>query len=115
MSFLQSSVFVHRHGLSGDNKTAAINLLKAAANRKGAVHVKALSQLASQLMTFDGPFDKLKSMIQKMIFRLMAEQKDEDDHKNWCDLEVEKSTEAKEDKDQKQTTFTRKIENMDAA
>merc|ERR1719408_1153865 len=30
-------------------------------------------------------------MIQKMIFRLMAEQKDEDDHKNWCDLELEKA------------------------
>merc|ERR1719321_1753989 len=32
-----------------------------------------------------------------MIFRLMAEQKDEDDHKNWCDLETEKSTESKDD------------------
>merc|ERR1719235_2574 len=52
-------------------------------------------------------------MIQKMIFRLMAEQKDEDDHKNWCDLEVEKSTEAKEDKDSKQKRFTKKLDEMD--
>merc|ERR1719389_910482 len=28
-------------------------------------------------------------MIEKMIFHLMAEQKDEDDHKNWCDKELE--------------------------
>merc|ERR1719214_51966 len=33
-----------------------------------------------------------------MIFRLMSEQKDEDDHKNWCDMEMEKSTESKDDK-----------------
>ena len=30
-------------------------------------------------------------MIGKMIFRLMAEQKDEDDHKNWSDKELEKT------------------------
>merc|ERR1719327_1093267 len=74
-----------------------------------------ISQLATQLMTYDGPFDKLKSMIQKMIFRLMAEQKDEDDHKNWCDLEVETSTESKEDKDSKQKRFTKKLDEMDKA
>merc|ERR1719401_3125917 len=33
-----------------------------------------------------------------MIFRLMAEQKDEDDHKNWCDLELAKTQEMKTDK-----------------
>merc|ERR1719203_2790739 len=27
-----------------------------------------------------------------MIFRLMDEQKEEDEHKNWCDQEVEKTT-----------------------
>merc|ERR1719240_1453638 len=27
-------------------------------------------------------------MIQKMIFHLMSEQKDEDDHKHWCDKEL---------------------------
>merc|ERR1719240_1107440 len=40
-----------------------------------------------------------------MIFRLMSEQKDEDDHKNWCDLETEKSTESKNDKAQTITTY----------
>merc|ERR1719272_1946503 len=84
-----------------------------AANSTAAVHSKALAQLASQLLTFDGPFDKLKSMIQKMIFRLMAEQKDEDDHKNWCDLETETNTESKEDKDNKMKAFTKKLEEMD--
>merc|ERR1719399_1860540 len=47
-----------------------------------------------------------------MIFRLMSEQKDEDDHKNWCDLETEKSTECKNDKID---IFKSKISEHDAA
>merc|ERR1719428_239986 len=73
-----------------DPKTKAVNLLKKAATM---AHSKALQKLAQEISTYDGPFDK----IQKMIFRLMSEQKDEDDHKNWCDMEMEKSTESKED------------------
>merc|ERR1719395_331819 len=47
-----------------------------------------------------------------MIFRLMSEQKDEDDHKNWCDLETEKSTESKDEKIQ---MFKAKISEHDTA
>merc|ERR1719473_2520096 len=111
VSFIQTGAL--RGVKPADKKTEAVQALMKAANGTAAVHKKALAQLASQLMTYDGPFDKLKSMIQKMIFRLMAEQKDEDDHKNWCDLEVEKSTESKEDKDAKQEAFTKKLEEMD--
>merc|ERR1719456_283519 len=81
MSFLQLE----------DPKTKAVNLLKKAATH---AHSKALQKLAQEISTYDGPFDKIKQMIQKMIFRLMSEQKDEDDHKNWCDMEMEKSTES---------------------
>merc|ERR1711871_739632 len=94
-------------------QTGAFRGAKPVDKKAKAVHTKALAQLASQLMTYDGPFEKLKSMIQKMIFRLMAEQKDEDDHKNWCDLEVETSIEKKEDLDSKRKTFTKKLEEMD--
>jgi len=113
VSFLQTGAL--RGAKPVDKKTEAIQTLMKAANSTSAVHKKALAQLASQLMTYDGPFDKLKSMIQKMIFRLMAEQKSEDDHKNWCDLEVETSTESKEDKDSKQKRFTKKLDEMDKA
>jgi len=44
-----------------------------------------------------GPFTEINDMIQNMIFRLKAEQKDEDMHKNFCDSELEK-TEATIDK-----------------
>jgi chromosome segregation ATPase len=40
-------------------------------------------------------------MIQKMVFRLMDEQKQEDEHKHWCDQEIEKSETMKDDKEQK--------------
>merc|ERR1719375_2813107 len=52
-------------------------------------------------------------MIQKMIFQLMGEQKDEDEHKNWCDMETEKATESKADKDEKNQMFKKKIAEMD--
>merc|ERR1719191_540018 len=115
VSLMQSAVFLKRHDVSGDKKAEAIRILKASTKTPGAVHVKALNQLAAQLMTFDGPFDKLNSMIQKMIFRLMDEQNDEDAHKDWCDLEVERSTAQKEDKDEKIRGFTKKMEAMNAA
>jgi len=95
-----------------DPKTKAVNLLKKAAT---AAHSKALQKLAQEISSFDGPFDKIKQMIQKMIFRLMSEQKDEDDHKNWCDLETEKSTESKDDKDEKIQMFKAKISEHDTA
>merc|ERR1719401_1542571 len=95
-----------------DPKTKAVNLLKKAAS---VAHSKALQKLAQEISTYDGPFDKIKQMIQKMIFRLMSEQKDEDDHKNWCDMEMEKSTESKEDKDEKVKMFKKKVAEHDAA
>jgi chromosome segregation ATPase len=95
-----------------DPKTKAVNLLKKAASL---AHSKALQKLAQEISTFDGPFDKIKQMIQKMIFRLMSEQKDEDDHKNWCDMEMEKSTESKEDKDEKVKMLKKKVAEHDAA
>merc|ERR1719379_472916 len=95
-----------------DPKTKAVNLLKKAATT---AHSKALQKLAQEISNYDGPFDKIKQMIQKMIFRLMSEQKDEDDHKNWCDMETEKSTESKEDKDEKINMLKKKVAEHDAA
>merc|ERR1719424_1191841 len=52
-----------------DPKTKAINLLKKAATQ---AHSKALMKLATELSTFDGPFDKIKQMIQKIIFWIIC-------------------------------------------
>merc|ERR1719450_1133065 len=54
-------------------------------------------------------------MIQKMVFRLMNEQKEEDEHKDWCDMELEKSTESKDDKTEKVEKLTIKVNELDSA
>jgi chromosome segregation ATPase len=46
----------------------------------------------------NGPFDQVNNMIEKMIFRLMDEQKQEDEHKHWCDQEIKKSEVMRDDK-----------------
>jgi len=96
-----SSEFVQKGGVSfiqiegsSDPKARAVKILVAEAQK---LHSKSLQKLAERIRKFhakagEGPFDEIIQMIQKMIFRLMAEQKDEDDHKNWCDMELEKST-----------------------
>merc|ERR1719261_1664787 len=66
-------------------------------------------------MASKGPFDKMKGMIQKMVFRLMAEQKDEDDHKKWCDMELTKSTDSRDEKDEKMEMLNAKIAAANAA
>merc|ERR1719181_178779 len=94
-----------------DPKVKAVNLLRKTAT---ALHNKALEKLAREISTYNGPFDKIKAMMEKMIFRLMGEQKDEDEHKLWCDMETEKSTESKDDKTEKVSMFNHKIAEMDA-
>jgi hypothetical protein len=75
-----------------DPKQKAVKLLRQTAKL---VHSKALERLALEVSThLTGPFDTVNDMIQKMIFRLMAEQTDEDKHKAWCDMETEKTESA---------------------
>merc|ERR1719420_1125990 len=86
-----------------DAKTKAMALLREAGKK---AHNAQLERLATSILAFDGPFDKIKAMIQKMTFRLQAEQKDEDDHKNWCDLDLQKNEDSTADKTQKNADST---------
>jgi hypothetical protein len=95
-----------------DPKAKAVQILVAEAQK---LHSKSLRRLAQQITAhLTGPFDEINQMIQKMIFRLMAEQKDEDDHKNWCDMELEKSTESRDDKAEKKEELEDKIKEAKA-
>jgi DNA repair exonuclease SbcCD ATPase subunit len=90
-----------------DPKAKAVKILIAEAQK---LHSKSLRRLAQQITAhLAGPFDSINQMIQKMIFRLMAEQKDEDDHKNWCDMELEKSTGSRDNKAEKKEELTDKL------
>jgi len=49
-----------------------------------------------------------------MIFRLMAEQTKEDEHKHWCDLEVSNSEVSRDAKSTKESSLTAKINSAKA-
>jgi len=74
VKFLQLSQEVHS---LADPKQKALKLLKETADE---FHSRAIERLAQEVETHlkDGPFDQVVNMIQKMIFRLMDEQKQED-------------------------------------
>jgi len=60
-------------------KMKAVQLLRKAAR---ASHSQAMKRLVQEItMHLVGPSDQINNMIQKMMFRLMVGQKDEDDHK----------------------------------
>jgi hypothetical protein len=81
--------------ISEDPAQKAINLLRATAR---VTHSKVLERIAQQINLNKGaPFQKVVNMIQKMIFRLMDEQTNEDNHKNWCDNELSKAEESSKD------------------
>jgi len=98
-----------------DPKSKAVQILVSEAQKLKGAHAKSLSKLAQEISAhLGGPFDDINQMIQKMIFRLMKEQQDEDDHKNWCDIELEKSEDSKEEKETKIGELKDKIEEADA-
>merc|ERR1719454_2378860 len=91
-----------------DAKLKAVALLKEAAKEAKS---RALERLAVEVAAhLSGPFDAVNNMIEKMIFRLMDEQKQEDEHKNWCDQEIEKTNEMKDNKDEKIAVLSAEIE-----
>merc|ERR1719465_328090 len=78
---------VRKHG--ADPRKAVVAVLRKVQ------HAVALSKLADKIEKLGGEqmpgsqvFDQIKNMIQKMIFHLMDEQKNEDEHKHWCDKEI---------------------------
>merc|ERR1719169_99529 len=86
-------------GSVNDPKMRAVALLKEAAKDS---HSRALERLAVEVAAhLNGPFDQVNNMIEKMIFRLMDEQKQEDEHKHWCDQEIKKTETMKTDKEEK--------------
>eukprot|EP00927_Polykrikos_kofoidii_P023837 TRINITY_DN2181_c0_g1_i1.p1 TRINITY_DN2181_c0_g1~~TRINITY_DN2181_c0_g1_i1.p1 ORF type:complete len:733 (+),score=156.12 TRINITY_DN2181_c0_g1_i1:61-2199(+) len=85
-----------------------VNMLRVEAQE---THSHALERLAREISVHrDSPFADVNNMIQKMIFRLMNEQKDEDTHKNWCDLELEKTNTSKVNKEDKADELSAAIE-----
>jgi len=97
-----------------DAKAKAIQLLRAAAKN---THSRALERLAMAISSKSlgihynkpGAFDEIIIMIQKMIYKLQADQTSEDKHKAWCDKELEKTTNSISDKSDKVSELGSKI------
>jgi len=94
--------------LGNPNTQKAAELLRKEAR---ITHSKVLEKLAARVsnMREKGPFDQVINMIQKMIFHLKNEQTEEDNHKHWCDLEINKTNASIEDKNDKLTELSAKI------
>jgi len=113
ISFIQMSKKI------SDPRAAIVNLLRKAGSSK---RTAGLAKLADQIAALSaagqtpgsGTFDQIKNMIQKMIFHLMSEQKDEDDHKNWCDKELETTTMMQDDKETKRDELATDIASLNA-
>lgn len=76
-------------------------------------HSKVLERIAQQISLNKGaPFQKVVNMIEKMIFRLMDEQTNEDNHKNWCDKELSKTETSKDNKEDKIKELSAEIEKL---
>jgi len=98
--------------VTSDPKMKAVVYLR---QKAASLHAKALERLAQEVQAHLGsPFDVINNDIQKMIFRLMAEQKDEDEHKHWCDLELEKTQTSLDDKQDKMDDLQAKIDDAEA-
>jgi hypothetical protein len=93
-------------------KTKAAELLKKEATL---LHSKALERLSEEIASrVSGPFDDVNNMIQKMIFHLQNEQMDEDKHKAWCDLELNKTDASITSKEEKLGELAAKIDTAEA-
>jgi uncharacterized coiled-coil protein SlyX len=95
-----------------DPRMKALNLLRATAKK---THSHSMERLVQQLSThLDDPFQDVSNMIEKMIFHLMDEQRQEDEHKDWCDQELAHNNASKIDKEDKIDDLSNKIATADA-
>lgn len=94
-----------------DPREQAVKLIMASAT----LHKNGMMQrLAQQIRMTKSPFKQIKNQIQKMIFRLNKEQTDEDNHKHWCDTEIETTQQQLKDKQEKLDSLQAKIDKLRA-
>merc|ERR1719262_1610525 len=100
----------------GDVRKAVVNLLKKAGNTKATHALAKLADKIEALKQTPGSevFDQIKNMIQKMIFHLMSEQKDEDDHEAWCAKELDQTKKMEDDKKDRKLKFQADIDQLNA-
>merc|ERR1719269_389039 len=100
-----------------DPRAKIVNLLRSAASKAKAKDLVKLADRIAQMQgqtPGSGVFAQIKNMIEKMVFRLMKEQKDEDDHKNWCDKELTTTNQTIDEKTTKKEELQTTIDSLNA-
>merc|ERR1719183_56006 len=100
-----------------DPRAKIVNLLRSAASKAKAKDLVKLADRIAQMQgqtPGSGVFAQIKNMIEKMVFRLMKEQKDEDDHKNWCDKELTTPNQTIDEKTTKKEELQTSIDSLTA-
>jgi len=95
-----------------DPATRVIKLLRTQERRTHSTDLETLV-LAVKARS-DGPFDKIIQMIQKMISRLLKEQIEENNHKDWCDQEIAKTSDKKDTKKSKVDAQSLDLKSLEA-
>jgi len=100
---LRRSLQMEPQGDAEDARSLRVaDFLRTAASR---LHSPILSNLAMKVQ--DDPFIKIRSMIQNLIHRLLAEANEEAEHKGWCDKELKANELTRKEK-------TSRVEQLDA-
>lgn len=97
---LEPAFFVQLGSLSPKEKIVA--LLRQAGSQ---LHSSDLQKLAAKIGATEGPFNQISIMIQRLVDRLVAEQLKEDNHKAWCDTELEKTKAGQKNSESKLEKF----------
>jgi len=92
-----------------DPRAEAVKLIMQSAKVN---HNARMERLAQQIKMQKGPFTQIKNQIQKMIFHLNKEQQDEDNHKHWCDTELETTEQSLDDTNEKLESLQAKIDKL---
>jgi len=108
-SFEQSGLLFLQTSLGIKGTDPAAKALNALLERTQGRNFKALRSVVENLKEAEGVsvlergaiFKKIIGMVQELIFQLMAAQKDEDEHKLWCDKELSKTNTSIKHKDEK--------------
>jgi len=79
-------------------------------NKARVMKSHALDRLAQEIQAHaNGPFDDMAHAMERMIWRLQQEQTEENEHKQWCDKELSKTSIAKNEKDDKLEAASEKL------
>ena len=114
-SLFQESAVASFHTTSDLKGFEVVSMVRKLAKKE---HSAALAQLASRIsaiMKFgagagEDPFAKVKGLITELINRLQAEASSEATHKSYCDEEMSKTTEKKQDLESEVAKHSSKLE-----